>query len=53
MEYDRVREVNLPIESNIQVRSGTGYYAGTPVLSADNVTISGPPPRWTASAGWR
>lgn len=42
VEYDRVREVNLPIESNIQVRSDTGYYAGTPVLSADNVTISGP-----------
>lgn len=29
VEYDRVREVNLPIESNIQVRSDTGYYAGT------------------------
>ncbi len=42
VEYDRYREVNLPIESNIQYSSDTGYYAGTPILSADNVTISGP-----------
>ena len=42
LEYDRSKEVNLPIESNIQCRSGDGYYASTPILSADNVTISGP-----------
>ena len=42
VEYDRYREVNLPIENNITYRSGNGFYAFTPVLSADNVTISGP-----------
>ena len=42
VEYDRYREVNLPIESDIQYSSENGYYATTPILSADNVTISGP-----------
>ena len=42
LEYDRFQEVNLPIESDIQCRSADGYYASTPILSADNVTISGP-----------
>ena len=42
VEYDRSLEVNLPIESNIQYSSDSGFYAGTPILSADNVTISGP-----------
>lgn len=42
VEYDRYQEVNLPIENNIQYSSETGYFASTPVLSADNVTISGP-----------
>lgn len=42
VEYDRSREVTFPIENHIQYSSADGYYAGTPVLSADNVTISGP-----------
>ena len=42
VEYDRSREVTFPIENYIQYSSADGYYAGTPVLSADNVTISGP-----------
>lgn len=42
VEYDRSREVNLPIENDITYHSEKNYYAGTPVLSADNVTISGP-----------
>lgn len=42
LEYDRSLEVNLPIESSIQYSSADGYYAYTPILSADNVTISGP-----------
>lgn len=42
VEYDRYREVNLPIESDIQYSSENGYYATTPILSTDNVTISGP-----------
>ena len=42
LEYDRFQEVNLPIESDIQCRSADGYYASTPILSADNVTIRGP-----------
>ena len=42
VEYDRSQEVTFPIENHIQYSSADGYYAGTPVLSADNVTISGP-----------
>ena len=42
LEYDRRQEANFPIESNIQYSSADGYYASTPILSADNVTISGP-----------
>ena len=42
LEYDRRQEANFPIESNIQCSSADGYYAATPILSADNVTISGP-----------
>ena len=34
--------MTFPIENYIQYSSADGYYAGTPVLSADNVTISGP-----------
>ena len=42
LEYDRYQETNFKIESNIQYSSGSGYYASTPILSSDNVTISGP-----------
>lgn len=42
LEYDRYQEANFKIESNIQYSSGDGYYASTPILSADNVTITGP-----------
>lgn len=42
LEYDRSQEANFTIESNIQYSSGDGYYASTPILSADNVTITGP-----------
>ena len=42
LEYDRYQEANFKIESNIQYSSEDGYYASTPILSADNVTITGP-----------
>lgn len=42
VEYDRYREATFDIENEIQYTSDEGYYAWTPVLSADNVTISGP-----------
>lgn len=42
LEYDRYKEISLNIESNIDVAAGTGYYLGTPVLSEEKVTVSGP-----------
>ncbi len=41
--YDRYRETQLSIESEINYSAADGYYAsGTPTLSTDIITISGP-----------
>lgn len=42
LEYDRYKEVSLSIENEISFTVGTGFYPGTPVLSEEKVTISGP-----------
>lgn len=42
LEYDRYKEVALTIENEISFTVGTGFYPGTPVLSDEKVTISGP-----------
>lgn len=42
VEYDRYKEVTLPLEDEIQFSADAGYYPGSPVLSEDSVTISGP-----------
>ena len=42
LEYDRYKEVALTIENQITFTVGTGFYPGTPVLSEEKVTISGP-----------
>lgn len=42
LEYDRYKEVSLTVENEISFTAGTGFYPGTPVLSAEKVTISGP-----------
>ncbi len=42
VEYDRFKEVTLPLEDDVQFSADAGYYPGSPVLSEDSVTISGP-----------
>lgn len=42
LEYDRYKEVTLPLEDEIVYSADAGYYPGSPVLSQDSVTISGP-----------
>ena len=43
VEYDRYKEVTIPIEhTDIQYSADPNYYPGTPVFSADVVTVSGP-----------
>jgi len=42
LEYDRYKEVTLPLEAEIEYSADTGFYPGSPVLSEENVTISGP-----------
>ena len=42
VEYDRYKEVTLNIESEVEFTAGTGFYPGTPVLSEEKVSISGP-----------
>lgn len=42
IEYDRYKEVSLAIENEISFTVGTGFYPGTPVLSEEKVSISGP-----------
>ena len=42
LEYDRYKEVALNVEPQISFTVGTGFYPGTPVLSEEKVTISGP-----------
>ena len=34
LEYDRYKEVSLTVENEISFTAGTGFYPGTPVLSA-------------------
>lgn len=42
LEYDRYKEVTLPLEDEIAYSADAGFYPGSPVLSEDSVTISGP-----------
>lgn len=42
LEYDRYKEVTLPLEDQIEYSADAGYYPGSPVLSEESVTISGP-----------
>lgn len=42
LEYDRFKEVTLNIETDISFTAGTGFYAGTPVLSEEKITVNGP-----------
>jgi len=42
LEYDRYKEVTLPLEDEIVYSADAGFYPGSPVLSQDSVTISGP-----------
>lgn len=42
LEYDRYKEVTLPLENEIDYSADTGFYPGSPVLSEENVTVSGP-----------
>lgn len=42
IEYDRFREATLPIENEIDFTADTGYYAGAPRLSEQQVAVSGP-----------
>lgn len=42
LEYDRYKEVSLTIENEISFTAEAGFYPGTPVLSAEKVTVSGP-----------
>lgn len=42
LEYDRYKEVTLPLENEIEYSADTGFYPGSPVLSEDSVTVSGP-----------
>lgn len=42
LEYDRYKEVAMTIENEISFTVGAGFYPGTPVLSEERVTLSGP-----------
>lgn len=42
LEYDRYKEITLPLEDEVAFSADTGYYPGSPVFSEDSVTISGP-----------
>lgn len=42
VEFDRRKETEFPIENEVKFSAESGYYAGTPVFSADTVTVSGP-----------
>ncbi len=42
VEYDRNKEVVLPIENEVKYSADTGYVSGTVTFSEENVTISGP-----------
>ncbi len=42
LEYDRYKEVTMPLEDEIEFSADAGFYPGSPVLSEESVTISGP-----------
>lgn len=42
IEYDKYREVTLPLETNIVFTADTGFSPGTPMPSEESITISGP-----------
>lgn len=42
LEYDRYKEVTLPIENGIKYSADTGFVSGTVIFSQQEVTISGP-----------
>lgn len=42
LEYDRFKEISLPIENKVEYTVGTGLFPGTPVLSSERVNVSGP-----------
>lgn len=42
VEYDRYKETVFPLEQALIFTADTGYYPGTPVLSTESVTVSGP-----------
>ncbi len=42
VEYDRYKEAVFPIEQELKYSADTDFYSGTPVLSADSITVSGP-----------
>ena len=42
VEYDRYKESSFTIETNVKYSADTGYYALTPQLTAERVTVSGP-----------
>lgn len=42
VEYDRYKEITLPIENDVKFSADTGFVAGTLTLSQAEVTISGP-----------
>ena len=42
LEYDRFKETALKIEPDLTYTAATGFYPGTPVLSVEQVKVSGP-----------
>ncbi len=42
IEYDKYRELSLPLETNIVFTADTGFFPGTPVPSEETIIISGP-----------
>lgn len=42
LEYDRFKEVTLKIEPELTYTAATGFYPGSPVLSVEQVSVSGP-----------
>lgn len=42
LEYDRYKEVTLPIENGIKYSADAGFVSGTVIFSQQEVTISGP-----------
>ncbi len=42
VEYDRYKEAVFPVEPELKYSADTGFVTGAPVLSAEQVTVSGP-----------